>query len=64
MNGVSTILNVYNKNEQLFSKTIGDLHIHVNDQEYKKEITVALYDPSGKISQFSRGIQKLILEDK
>jgi hypothetical protein len=50
--------------EQLITRNSLDTHWHINDKEYKHEITIALYEPSGKISQFSSRIQKLILENK
>jgi hypothetical protein len=50
--------------EQLISRNSLDVHYHTNDQEYEHEITVGLYEPSGKITQFTPRIQKLILENK
>jgi len=37
-------------------------HSHINDSEYKHEITIALYEPNGALP-FSNMVKRLILED-
>ena len=41
-----------------------DYHLHVDDSEYKHEITVALYEPDSPNPYFAKRIQQLVAEDK
>lgn len=50
--------------DELLVSNLKNDHIHIDDEDYKHEITVALYEPAGQISQFHERVQRLILEDK
>ena len=45
----------------LKSNEDGD-HSHLSNEDYQKEITLCVYDPS-KLSNFSSRVRKLIVED-
>lgn len=49
--------------KSLLSRNVKGDHVHISDQEYKKEITVSLYDRN-ILHTFSQRFQKLRLEDK
>ncbi len=38
-------------------------HVHLSDEDYKKEVTLCIYDPS-TIQNFDARTQKLILKDE
>jgi hypothetical protein len=66
-----TLLLTLNEAEELKDKLEGLIrdyakkshHEHVNDNDYKHEITVAIYNTDG-ISDFNPRIRQLILDDK
>ena len=39
-------------------------HYHLNNYDYSKEITIALYDKNGSLEHFSDKYKSLILSDK
>jgi hypothetical protein len=49
--------------KQLLIRRLARDHVHINDREYKKEITVSIYDIS-PLETYHPRFQKLILEDK
>lgn len=49
--------------ERLLSSNQSDNHGHINDTEYQKEITVAIYDDSN-LNGFDDRSKRLIIEDK
>ena len=38
-------------------------HYHLNDDDYSKEITIALYNPNGSLDHFAEKYRKVIFED-
>lgn len=49
---------------QIIQTDLGDnFHIHIDDDEYKHEITVAVYDGEDR-TNFTDRIKKLITDDK
>ena len=48
--------------EQLLNST-DDEHYHLNNDDYSKEITMALYDKNGCLEHFAERYKKLILLD-
>ena len=49
--------------ERLLSQSIKNDHGHINDEDYKGELTVALYDCQ-QINEFNQRVKTLILENK
>ena len=52
--------------EQLVANTKPNEHVHyhLNNEDFSKEITVALYDKSSSLENFSETYKKLILSDE
>jgi hypothetical protein len=48
--------------EQLLSGDIGQDHVHLNDSDFKREITIAIYN-SDSYHFFADRVKQLILED-
>ena len=49
--------------EQLIPHPIKE-HMHVNDADYKKEITILIYEPAGDLSMLHERARRIILEDQ
>ncbi|MDL2220450.1 hypothetical protein LJC55_02155 [Eubacteriales bacterium OttesenSCG-928-N14] len=49
--------------KELLSNTEKNGHYHLNNDNYSKEITVALYDKEKDLNNFAYKYQKAILED-
>ena len=49
--------------EELSLSVTKNEHYHLNNDDYTKEITIALYDQQGEIDHFSEKYRKLILSD-
>ena len=47
--------------EELLSSVTKNEHYHLNNDNYSKEIKVALYDKNGSFDHFSEECKKLIL---
>jgi hypothetical protein len=52
-----------NELERLLMKKNKNDHSHINDEDFKKELTFSLYEQD-KIDGFNDRIQKLIIDDK
>lgn len=50
--------------EGLLSNVSRDEHYHFNNDNYSKEIKLALYDANGNIDHFSEECKKLIILEK
>lgn len=50
--------------ESLLQQIENNHHTHINDMEYSREITIAIYKDSENINQFDERTQKLILMDE
>lgn len=50
--------------ETLLQQNENNQHTHINDMEYSREITIAIYKNSECINQFDERTQKLILTDE
>lgn len=59
----SEALELRDELERLLSSNQKDNHGHINDIEYQREITVAIYDDSNK-NGFDDRTKRLIIEDK
>ncbi|MEG0472580.1 MAG: hypothetical protein RR588_09610 [Solibacillus sp.] len=49
--------------DQLLESKRKDFHVHLDDKEYKREITIALYEEGKKYKNFNERINQLICED-
>jgi len=51
--------------EQLIRETEPNehVHFHLENEDFSKEITIALYDKNGNLESFSERYRKLILTD-
>lgn len=50
--------------ETLLKQTENNQHTHINDMEYSREITIAIYRNSESINHFDEKTRKLILIDE
>ena len=50
--------------EELLSDTGKNVHYHLNNDNYSKEITIALYEKNGCLDGFAEKYKKLILLEK
>jgi len=50
--------------ESLLHQNENNQHTHINDIEYSREITIAIYRDSENIDQFDERTQRLILMDE
>ena len=50
--------------EELLSNATKDAHYHLNNDDFSKEITIALYDRDGKLDHFAEKYRKAILLDE
>ena len=50
--------------EELLSNDSADAHYHLDNDDYSKEITIALYNPDGNIEHFAEKYKKAILSDE
>ena len=51
--------------QDLLSHSGQDTHVHINDSDYRRKITVALYDDENiEKNTFNKRVMELIWEDK
>jgi len=50
--------------EDLSSEVAQNEHYHLNNDDYSKEITIAVYDDKGSLEHFAEKYKKIIVSDE